>query len=257
MSNALKMHLRVLDIHRTTLRVVTLRPSTPVRFSTNYFHGTWHILGDPGAASILARLLWGLAYQTCPGTVVLIDRDHLVPTPFEADPPDPILLVRDGLARADVDTLRALAHRLRRPPAPTTTIRWHTFGMPAAIAADDRPRGRPRRNDRERMSRRGGFVCYTAPRDVLRSTALAVHDMSTRPAGYLPLGEGGRWGWWYADGEVQVIERFASSVRAAKVARRNVLGDAPRPIASDEERWAIYRRRDALLAPIEGGTKPA
>jgi hypothetical protein len=250
MTHALKMHLRVLDIHRTTLRVVTLRPGTPVRFSTNYFHGTWHILGDPGAASVLSRLLWGLAFQAHAGTIVLVDREHLVPTPFDADPPDPILLVRDGLARVDVDTLRALAKRLRRPLPPTTTIRWHTFGLPHAIAAGEEggtPWRRRRPDPRERMSRRGGFVCYTAPREVLKATALAVHDMSTRASGYFPLGEAGRWGWWYADGEVQTIERFASCVRAATLARREVLGPA-RAIVSEEQRREIHRRRDALLA---------
>jgi len=126
MTNALKVHLRLFDIHGITLRVVTLRPQTGVRFSTNYFHDTWHILGGPDASALLGRLLWGLAFQRLPGTLVLIDREHLVPTPFEADRPDPILLVPDGLTHIDVDLLACAAvpvHRRRsagtRSPSPS------------------------------------------------------------------------------------------------------------------------------------------
>jgi len=250
LTKSLKVHLRVLDVHRTTLRIVTLRPQTGVRFSSNFFHDTWHILGGPDGAAILGRLLWGLAFQRHPNTLVLLDSDHLVPTPFEGDPPLPILLVPDGLTRIDIDILRALKLRLRRAPGPVTTIRWHTFGMPAALAADRKPgwwwHSHSPMTSRERMSKRAGFVCYTAPPEILRANALSIFRMSERSSGYHSLAEhGGRN--WRVEGEFQVVEHFARDVSAATVARREIVGDAQQLALSDAERVEIYRRKEAVL----------
>jgi hypothetical protein len=247
-ATTLKVHLRVLEIHRTVLRVVTLRPQTPVRFSTNYFHDTWHILAGNDGAALLGRLLWGLAFQRAPGTLLLINGPHLVPTPFEADPADPIIVIPDGLTSVDDDVLRGLKLRLRRAPGPPTTIRWHTFGMLAALSRE-RTRGYRRdvlrdQRSRERMARRAGFVCYTAPRDILREHALGIYGMRSCDGwgSYHPLAERGAHHDWGFDGEFQLIPGFADSVSAARVARREVLdGDS---IASEDDRHAIYCRKD-------------
>jgi len=248
LANALKVHLRVFDIHRTTLRVVTLRPQTLVRFSSNYYHDTWHILAGADGAVLLGRLLWGLAFQRHPGTMILIDAPHLVPTPFEADPPDPILLVPAGLTRIDDDVLRALTLRLRRAPGSPTTIRWHTFGMPAGLARDDaRSRLSLNRRDRiwtrERMSKRAGFICYTAPPDILRAQAVGIYRMHNFFANYYPLAEHGARESWHYDGEFQLIPHFADDVSAARVARREIIEHEAAPIASDDDRWEIYHRK--------------
>jgi hypothetical protein len=248
-STALKLHLRVLAVHRRELRIVTLRPQTGVRFSTNRFHDTWHILGDVDAAGLLGRLLWGLAFQRKPGTLIIIDRPHVVATPFEADPGDPIALIPDGLTRIDEDDLRAVKLRLRRAPGPPTTIRWHTFGMPAALdrGRAEHARWEPRRPPsatRERMSRRAGFVCYTAPPDVLRAQAVAIGGM--RGSGYAPLADtGGRMDCRF-DGEFQVIEGFADRVAAAGLARRALYPGAAGLLAETEPAAAIADRAGAL-----------
>src|SRR6476659_3063566 len=91
-ASRMKMHLRVLTIDGVAYRIVTLRPSTKIVFSTNFFHGTWHIVSSQRGARLLARLLWGLAYERHPGTMILIHGDHLVPTPFEAERSDPFIL---------------------------------------------------------------------------------------------------------------------------------------------------------------------
>jgi hypothetical protein len=246
LAGALKVHLRVLDLHRTTLRVVTLRPQTAVRFSSNYFHDTWHILAGTDGAVLLGRLLWGLAFQRQPGTVFLIDAPHLVPTPFEADPPDPILLVPDGLTQVSDDVLRALKLRLRRAPGALSTIRWHTFGMTAALAEDGAwhdlwraPWRDPNRRvlwARERMSRRAGFICYTAPAVVLRAHALGIYRMRHHLTGYYPLAEHGTRNRWGYDGEFQLIPGFLDEVSAARVARRELLGRDAGPLATYDER---------------------
>jgi hypothetical protein len=259
---ALKLHLRVLEVAGRTLRVVTLRPDAPVRFSTNYFHDTWHILGGADGAAVLGRLLWGLAFQRHPGTLVLIDRGHLVPTPFEADPPDPILLIPDGLTQVSDDALRALKLRLRRAPGPPTTIRWHTFGMPGVI-----DRGWPRRfwrrspEDRamwarERMARRAGFVCYTAPPPILRAHALAIYQAHPSAGGtYFPLAERGANHGWRYDGEFQLIDDFADKVTAAAVARRELFAAAPGPLLAEANRWAVAARADLTLARLRAGRR--
>jgi hypothetical protein len=262
LASALKVHLRVHEIHGTMLRVVTLRPQTPAQFSTNYFHDTWHILAGNDGAAVLGRLLWGLAFQRHAGTLLLIDEPHLVPTPFEADPPDPIVIVPDGLTSVDDDALRALRLRLRRAPGSPTTIRWHTFGMPAALErnhGEQRWRGDLLRSQRsrERMSRRAGFVCFTAPPDILRDHALGIYGMRAWDTwgAYHPLAEHGAHGSWGYDGEFQLVPGFADAVSAARVARREVLGRDAGPLTNDDDRRAIYRGKDRAADRLDAARR--
>jgi hypothetical protein len=255
LARALKLHLRRFEIHGRALRIVTLRPQTEVRFSTNYFHDTWHILAGSDGVALLGRLLWGLAFQRHPGTALLIDDPHLVTTPFDGDPPDPILLIPEGLTSLDDDALRALRLRLRRASGVPTTIRWHTFGMQRALAAES-PRWHAERSlARERMSRRAGFVCYTARPAALRDHAIDVYRMRDGYANYHPVAARGRWGGCTSDGEIQLIPDFTECVSAARVARRELLDDA-RTIATDVERWAIETRTRLVLRRQRAARQP-
>jgi hypothetical protein len=252
-AKGLKLHLRVVTVGRYTYRIVTLRSATSARFSTNFFHDTWHVLTDREGAFILARLLWGLAFQREPGTAVLLDGVHLVPTPFEADPGGPVLLVPAGLTRVDAVLLRLLKARLRHP-TPQKTVRWQTFGLPQALPEnfDSRvSRYREARSQRsqEQMQRLGGFVCYSAPRDILRSQALAIYRMrECKSMDYHYLAEDGGHGWWRTDGEVQVFRDFRDMVSAATVARRAVLDGhgSVATIGSDSEREAVHRQAERV-----------
>jgi hypothetical protein len=250
LTRGLKVHLRVFDIHGTILRVVTLRPQTTARFSTNYYHDTWHILAGRHGAMILGRLMYGLAFQRQPGTLVLLAGEHLVPTPFEADPPDPVLLVPAGLTTIAIDLLRTLKQRLRRSPGAPTTIRWHTFGMPADLEAERYSAGHHREVDalerRERMTRRAGFICYTAPPAILRVTGLAIYGMHDRNGSYCPMASHHGYGYWDMEGELQLIPELDDDVSAALVARREILG-ARRDIADWDERCTIWSRKDRAL----------
>lgn len=261
-ATGLKLHLRRVEVGRYTYRIVTLRPTHTARFSTNYFHDTWHILTDREGAFTLARLLWGLAFQRAPGTAVLIDGVQLQPTPFEADPASPVLIIPAGLTRVDAGLLRQLKSRLRRPP-PQSTIRWQTFSLPRAAAEpNDWRRWSFREGAHERsqeqMQRLGGFLCYTAPPEILRLQALAVYglrDCSTMSYHYLAEAVGrGR----HPDGEVQVFRDFRDMVSSATVARRSVLtsegSTAPvsstAPFGLDDKREAVYREAESALARL-------
>ena len=246
----LKVHLRVVPVGATPYRVVTLRPSMGVRFASNYFHDTWHIITGIAGAHVLGRLLWGLAFQRQPGTLVMIDAPHLVPTPFEADPSLPVLLIPAGLTRFDPDDLRRLARTLRRAPVAPRTIRWHTFGMLDALVPAVHPHARypagPRHADadraRERISQRAGFLCYTAPPAILREQARDIFwTPGYRYGSYQPLAVNHCQGSWDFDGEIQVLPDFDDAVASAQVARREVIGD--RAIASQTERQSVYDRR--------------
>lgn len=220
-------------------RVVTLRPATGVRFSTNWFHETWHVLTDRAGAFVLARLLWGLSFQRERGTVVLIDGEHLAPTPFEADPPRPILIVPRWLTRADGESLRALQFRLRKP-WPSKTIRFHTFGLASEAPIDTRHWKEPsrRRDDAsESVEVRSAFICWSAPAVVMRERARYIYAMRhCKKMDYHYLAETG----FRAEGEVQVFRDFETMISAARLARRAVLGDPKRAIQDYPERAAIY-----------------
>ncbi len=258
-AKGLKLHMRLLSVHGFTFRVATLRAGTAARFSMNYFHDTWHILTDAEGAQVLGRLLWALSFQRLSGTCVLICGPHLSPTPFEADPALPILLMQDGLARIDADLLVALRGRLR-DDATGTTIRFHTFGMPDARRERDDARDQRRytwtHDDmralraREKMQRLGGFIVYSAPPGILREQALTIHAM-----------EGNKWGQYHylaggkshhsrhaPEGEVQVFDRFKDMVSAARVARHEVLGPIrsrkPRILNAEDERARVQRRAE-------------
>jgi len=244
--DGMKLHLREVRAGRRLYRVVTLRPGVEAAFSTNYFHGTWHLVTDGPGARLLARLLWGLAYQRQPGTVVLIHREQLRPTPFDADPSDPILLVPEHLTAHDADALLALRRQISRP-GPTATIRWHTYGLDQRLAEDayrsDDEEWKLFERDRcrERCDRVGGFICYTAPEAVLKYRANRVHRLNERErSDYHFLAErGGQWG----DGEVQIFRDYHQQLSDATIARREVLAALERPVDPETLRERVWTRK--------------
>jgi hypothetical protein len=250
-TDAMKVHLRVVTVAGATYRVVSLRPTTRVQLSDNHYHDTWHVLTGVLGAQVLARLLWGLSYQRQPGTLVLIDAPHLVSTPFDGDPALPIAFVPLGLTSIDAERMRPLLGAVRAM-APTRTLRWQTFGMDRALAADPEVRyarqgwaETEEKKRRERASRMGGAIVMSLPPERLRSLALSVD--AARPgtdSTYLPFAERDGRPWSY-DGEVQIFGTFDDDVGAARVARREVLGDR-RVIADDDERQAVYGRTWAV-----------
>jgi hypothetical protein len=262
----LKVHLRLLQIAGKIYRLVTLRPSTHVAFSTNYYHHTWHLVSNRTGSQLLARLLWGLSYQRQAGTMILIHDQHLLPTPFEAERSDPFLLIPSHLTSIDPEAFRLLKSRLRHLGHPCTTIRWLTFGLDRALQAEQQDTLQLRRQyawDRlgdkdhrylwkqERMGRSGGFIFYAAPPLVLRLQALILQGLRVRMGSYLTemsyhflAEESSRRSW--ADGEVQIFADYQERVAAAMQARQELLPQPNQPVISETLQEDISRRRDQI-----------
>jgi hypothetical protein len=245
-----KLHRHVVACGGRDYTVITLRPGAYARFSDNYYHGTWHILSDWHGARALGRLLWGLAYQRVPGTLVLIDRPQLDPSPFSGEPADPIALVPSRITSLSDRAARDLRARLPLT-RPTGTVRWQTHGLDLAIAAGD-TWWRGRRPSDSRITRSGGLITFAGTPGVLRDWAVAVYQLgeycSPNGMDYLYLGDGSCWG----DGELQIFRDYRRRVSAATQARREVLATIPRQLPPSNvepliwERAGSIRRRNRL-----------
>lgn len=251
-----KLHRHVIRVGAERYTVIAMRPGTDVRFSSNHYHGTWHILSDLRGARMLGRLLWGLAYQRVPRTVVLIGRSHLDTDPFDGEPADPIALVQDLLTPLPAQTARELRKRfpLSRPEG---TVRWHTPGLAAAAAARRAerdsgcwPRWEPGLR-RHHVRRAGGLIVFAATPPVLRDWAVAVHGLGEHLYHGMDYAE---LGWPDGDGEVQVFADYRQRVSAARVARREVLDRWPQPADLEPLIWrrAAEIRRSRLRSGARG-----
>lgn len=244
--DVLKVHRREVRVGPRVFQVLTLRAATRVRFSSNYFHDTHHILTGSAGVRLLAQLFWALSFQRVPHTLFVIDGEHLVPTPFEADPALPIAIVPEALTHVDDATLRKV--RARMPRASDGTVRLTCFDL-AGHAEHWRWRSffdsEPHLK-RERMSERGGFRCYTAPPEVLRAQAKTLYSMGTYGgSGYHYLAADGPWS-RAPEGEVQVFDAFDDMCASAMVARSEARPSGR--LASESERSAIYGRADNARA---------
>jgi hypothetical protein len=249
----MKLHRHVVPCGGLNYTVITLRPGTYARFSGNYYHDTWHVLSDLHGARILARLLWGLAYQRAPGTLVLIDRPRLDPEPFSAEPADPIALVPRELTSLSDRAAREIRARLPLT-RPAGTVRWQTPGLDIALAKRGTAgwtvqAGEWRRGDRpgdSRISRVGGLVAFAGRPRVLKQWAVAVArlggTLSPHGMDYVYLGDGS----CRADGEVQVFTDYRQRVSAARAARREILAEIPGPLPPADAEKLIWDRGAAI-----------
>ena len=160
-----------------------------------------------------------------------------------------------GVARdASPDDIKRAYRRLARElhpdvnPGEDAAERFKLVTHAYDVLSDPDQRARYRR---ERMTRTAGFICYTAPPDILREQARAICRMRNWGGRgdyhYLAENTGDRRR-WRVEGELQLIPGFADQVSAAIAARREVLGGGPdRALASDAEREAVYARKELEL----------
>ena len=202
----LKVHRRELVFDGERFTVLSPRPATEVRFATNHHHDTWHVISDVRSARFLGRVMWAMAFQRSSPTIFAIDREFLLPNPFDAEPSDPIVVVNSDLATPSDDGFGALRSSLPLAAMPSGgTVRLQTRGLAVArddpegyqkSAAESQPRWDPRLQHRW-IRRTDGMVALAAPPTVLRDWALTL---STRPS---------------QDGEIQVLENFTGRVERA------------------------------------------
>jgi hypothetical protein len=255
----LKLHRRIVPLGGRDHTVLTLRPDARVRFSTNYYHDTWHVLSDVHGAQVLARLLWGLSYQARPGTLILLDEARLDPNPFDAEPPRLVALIPAGLTSSAVPLLRELKRSRHRHTAPAGTVRWRTNGLDAALARyratrdydlPGLPTWRRHRTLVEDVRELAGVVTLTAEPAMLRILAFAFAKMADywyRGQCSLELDD-------YA-GELQIWRDYHRMVSIARTARAEVLstGAGADPAEVRLRVWrhavAVRRRRYGLPPP--------
>ncbi|MER5420740.1 hypothetical protein [Streptosporangium roseum] len=242
--------------------MITLRPGTRARFSTNFYHQTWHVLSDPHGALLLSRLLWGLSFQRQPNTVVIIDGRFVDPNPFDAEQGDPIALVPADLTHLPARAVRHLSRRFAVPGTVSGTVRWHTWGLDAAVdewraqRADGTwwRRWRPEEDARTvEVERLNGVLSMRASSSLLRRWAVDVATMGDyvyKGMSYTEL-DGPEWELCRSDGEVQTFRDYHRRVSVAKISRGEVLaaGNAPgepaelRPLIWDRNAAVRSRRR--------------
>lgn len=235
----LKLHRREVRLDGKDFTVISPRPGTAVRFATNYYHDTWHILSDLHGARLLGRLLWGLSYQRRPGTMIVIDQSFLDSTPFEAEPSTPFALVPSRLTHLSSNALKQLRQQLPfRTPA-AGTVRWQTPGL---ARADTRSTRIDRKNEQHQLCRTGGLIVFAGTTAILRGWAEFTHRLGEyidKGMDYTEL-DGPR---WRPDGEVQIFNDYHRRVSAARVARRELLAEGAEPDAE-----AVWDRGEAVRA---------
>jgi hypothetical protein len=243
--DGMKLHRRTIRCGRSVFTVVSLRPGATARFSTAYEHDTWHVLSDAHGGRLLAHLLWGLSFQARPGTLVLIDRPFLVPAPFDAARPAPIVVAPTWCTPFDTPTAARLSRCLPLRGAPEGTVRWRTFGLARKLQAERReaemwpapgpgagrglPDLRPGDPEHGRVDRMGGIVTLL-PASVreCRSWALQAARLDPREFGTAVARLSTRRHHGY-EGEIQLFQQFQRLVDEAERARRRT-PDRPIPL---------------------------
>lgn len=126
-TKSLIVHRRSVRLDAQTWTALSFRPAETVRFATNYFHETWHILGGLETAHLLGRVCWAMAFQRVERTMFVIERTHLVPNPFDADPSSTIVIVNSDLGTPNHQARIALKRHLPwgRPSEGRVTLRTH------------------------------------------------------------------------------------------------------------------------------------
>ena len=246
----MKLHRHLVRLDGRQYTVIMPRPGTGPRFSTNRYHETWHVLSGLRGSRLLAHLLWGLAYQRVPGTLVVIGAPSLDPNPFDAGPSDPVAVVPAMLTTLGAQAARQLRRRLPLG-RPAGTVRWHTPGLAPAITAVRHERNRPPSqwrwypppSARHRISRTGGMLTLTATAPELKSWAVAVAqlgDWLLDGMDYTELNG--------TDGEVQVFTDYTRRVSAAGTARRDILAGPAGTLPPADQQPLIWQRGTAILS---------
>jgi hypothetical protein len=249
----LKVHRRSVRLDRLDYTILSPRPNEKVRFATNSFHETWHVITSERGAALLARLCWAMAFQRRERTVTLIDAPLIVPSPFDADLSSPIVIVNNDLGSFSRAAARDLRGQLPLSTAPDGTVVLQTRGLDHALKdiTEFRDRSQGAQSQNQNQKRRwidgsNGLVVVAAPPPVLRTWAVDLSDVAT-------WSHGGS-SWEYLDspakvGEVQVLDNFDSMLATAQAARTRAFPDAVNRRLTEDERSKIWTALQQGIEP--------
>lgn len=163
-----KLHRRGVSLDGRGATLLTLRSSSPERFTTRFIDGAWHILTDPAGVELLGQLCWAMAFQQRPATFVLIDLPFLTPNASDSEPSSPIAIVNSDLEPPTDAALADLAAMLPLETPSDGTVRLMTRGLDHAGDADVDSTFRAE----AWINRIGGIVVFAAPPEALKLWAL-------------------------------------------------------------------------------------
>ncbi|SBT40124.1 hypothetical protein [Micromonospora auratinigra] len=135
LTSRLRLHRREWRHAGRDYQVISLRPGDPARYAVRRERHFTVVSSDLTGARLLGRLLWGLAYQPRPDTLLVLEPARMVPDHEDGTPSPPVVFTvapRTVLSPAVARGLRSGAlWRIR----PAGTVTWNTAGYPAALAA--------------------------------------------------------------------------------------------------------------------------
>jgi hypothetical protein len=247
----LKVHRRSARLAGLDHTILSPRPSETVRFATNLFHDTWHVISDREGAHLLARLSWAMAFQKRERTVLVIDANLLVPNPFDGDPSSPIVIVNNDLGPFGREAVSDLRAKLPWQSPSLGTVVLQTRGLDLALAdtkgfndRDDQAVWRDEHQKRRWIDGSGGLWIFAAPSPVLRRWGVDLAGLGE----WSPDGED----WSYLDypdktGEVQVFNEFETKVSSVLETRARMFPGKADICLTDLERPLIW---EALQRPL-------
>ena len=234
-----------LHLHKCTLRgrcytIIMPRSGIHIRWATNFYHETWHILGTMNSTQFLGHLMWDLSFHKDPYTYVYIDQSLLVCNPFDARPSDPILI---GKLKPPSELCLYLKNK--RPPS-HKSYRLKSQSL-TKIINDKSARGEfYRKNSLNKqilqVSRIKGVITLSGGMHALQSEGVSAAFMYTIPGDYFDkMDYHGIWQKDKVDGEFQIFHDFYHQVGAAKSADRLIRQKYPAPRSKYEEDLIIDR----------------
>ncbi|MEU0939356.1 hypothetical protein [Embleya sp. NPDC005971] len=235
--NGLKVHSRTLVLDGRPYTLLGLRPGTTERFAVDEFHGYRQIVTHRSGALLLGSLLWGMAHRRAQNTVLVVDRPFLDPSPFDAEPSPPIVVVPTQSTPFGDRAARELRRQLPLSTPSEGTLRLRRPGFTEAVA--DRqawfgarpPRrfhGYDERHRRPVIGMRAGLLVLPGTTEWLREWAVEIGSLDPA-APVLGRGAGMVYDSIHTDFslEVHVFDNYRDRVTAARLAREQVETEHP------------------------------
>jgi len=223
----LKFHVRDVRLGTRVFRVISPRPGLSMRFATNYFHDTWHIVCDGNGWRLLSRVFGSLSIEKMPNTLFWIGPELMEPAPFDQEPSRPVLIVPSTVTHIGKDDVKQLVVKLKRCRYPSRTIRWNA--PPDIERVLLRWLEKPRHVETRLV---GGAITIRAEALALRELSWRTYpdlDLKTKTTYfYLDDARGLRWmDHGNVDGEIQYYRHFAMISRESATTRKRILDRNP------------------------------